>query len=389
MNKIKIPLLVIVALVSKPLYVQSQSSPVSLDLILSPAVENAQTLSPNSLGIDTKGKGQKVVDIIIRNESSERQSGLYFWIRLEASRFGTIIELTQRLDSPFSLAPNQIIVTDNNNIEKGLPGITESIRLDVTTDNSQAFINSLGGSTTLPDDVYTFTAQLRKGGNTPEFAVSTIRKTLGARPVVSTVDLFLLQPGGLVGSNEKINVTMPLFRWDGPTGKEYRLIVVRDIKQSPEALIQQAFSTPPTVRNGRSAADGNLLEFEILDVVVKSNSFNFPPSGTQKLQAGEKYFWQVFTEISAPSGVTSIPSAIWEFRVVDPKSGSEAEMIREIYEKLGPILKADRISELRDKGFMLDSITLDGQSIRGTQAILLELEKLAQKAAEKKITINQ
>jgi hypothetical protein len=51
-------------------------------------------------------------------------------------------------------------------------------------------------------------------------------------------------------------------------------------------------------------------------------------------------------------------------------------------------LKADRISELRDKGFMLESITLDGQSIRGTQAILLELEKLAQKVAEKKITIN-
>jgi hypothetical protein len=389
MSKIKYLFLSLVTLCMYAGLEKAHGQTVSLDLLLDPSFENAQTLSPSSLGIDTKGKGKKIVDIIIRNESELRQENLYIFFRFEGARFGTIIEMVQEAGKPFSLAPFQIVVTDNNRIQDGLPGIQETINLSALTDNSQNFINSMGGSTTLPDDVYSFVAELRQGGNTSEFTKSTLKKSFGVKPVVQTVDLFLLQPGGIVGSESQISSTLPLFRWDGPVSKEYRIVVVKDIKQSPEALIQQAISTSPTLKSGRQTGEGSLLEFEMMDALVQGSSFNVPVNGTQKLKAGDKYFWQVFTLVQSGSGTSYQPSAIWEFIVVDQKESSNENQVREVFENLGPILKGDRLIQLKEKGFTVSQITIDGKTVTGLQSILTELETFNQKIKDKKVTVNQ
>jgi hypothetical protein len=366
----------------------AQSNPITMELLLSPDVENAQTLSPSSLGIDMKGKGNKVVVIILKNETSETVGDLYFYMKFEAKKFGrSIIEVVQSAGKPFSLKPFQLIVTDNNQIQNGLPGIEEAINLETSVDNSQQFITSLNGSTTLPDDIYTFTAEIRRGGNTPDKTIARVVRVLGAKPTVLTVDLFLLQPGGPIDQDNKIASTMPLFRWDGPVSKEYRVIVVRDNDQPAQTLMQQALSTNAALNRGRQTGNA-LLEFEIVDALVQGTSFNMEPNGTQKLLPGNKYYWQVFTVVQSGNGTSLLPSAMWSFEVQDLQGSASEDLSKDMFLKLRSIVKADKLQELQKGKFTLEKMVIDGKTVTGVQSISIELDAFLQKIQEKSITVN-
>lgn len=370
----------------------SQSGAVSIDLLVSNEVLNAATISPSSLGIDSRGTGKKIFDVIIRNNTAEVQKDLYIWVVFEATNFGRIIEVTQKAGSPFSLKANQIVQTNNNRIEAdgGLQGVEESLSFDVDDSRITDFINVLKPGQVLPDDIYTFRGEIRQGGNTAEFTIAEISVTLGAKPATSDVDLFLNMPGGLLGSGESIATVSPNFSWQGPSNKNYRLIVVkdsRDNKQSPEALIQLALSTPVALRTGTQTGE-KLLDIEIIDAEVQGTSFNVPPFGTQKLAAGEKYFWQVYTIIETASGEKLVPSAIWEFQVIDPGSATSKETDDEIFRVLAGIVSADVLSSLQEKGYVLKVLELDGKRYESAVTINTALEDFKEKVEKKEITIN-
>ncbi|MDX1617754.1 MAG: hypothetical protein R3224_03135, partial [Balneolaceae bacterium] len=183
-----------------------------------------------------------------------------------------------------------------------------------------------------------------------------------------SVDLYLLQPGGELGSEESINTTLPVFRWDGPPALDYRLIVVEDNGQSPEALIQAALSSSPILNKNRPAG-GSLLEFEIVDAIVKNFTFTMPPSGLQDLETGNRYYWQVYTNRETINSTESVPSEIWEFTVTSDRGNVTASLNPQVRNALRNILGNQQFNELRKQGFQFVSITVDGQTLQGVDAL--------------------
>ena len=368
-------------------YVQNETG-VSLDVTLAQALTEAQIISASGLGVNTSNGSSEslLAQLILQNTTSEPISDLFFRIYIGGAVAGPITELIQR-EPGFTLAANQYIVASNNQLQNGIPGISTRIRISTgDTDNTEEFINSLNGSTTLPDDVYTVTVQIRKGSSYGDL-VAEVSKSLGAQPKQANVDLFLLQPGDDIGSDEKITSEFPIFRWDGPNSLRYRLLVVEaQGQQSPEALLQGALASEPAKSDYR-AATGSLLEYEKADVEVRGTSFTFPPNGLGKLTPGSKYYWQVYVQLGSASGTIEIPSTIWEFSITDLQNATSAEQVNTVFEQLQDVIGADLVQTLQSGGFRLVRMEKDGSPISGQQSITMEVASLIEALQNGTITV--
>lgn len=375
--KIKIWAFLILALCILPNQNASAQTGVDLDIILAQTLTEAQIISASGLGVNTSNgtSESELMQLIIQNTTNEPISDLYFRIFIGGAAAGPITELIQK-DPGFTLEPNVYIVASNNRLQDGIPTITTPVRISTgDTDNTEEFINSLNGSTTLPDDVYTVTVQIRKGSSYGDL-MAEVTRSLGAQPKQANVDLFLLQPGADIGSDEKITSEFPIFRWDGPNSLRYRLLVVEaQGQQSPEALLQGALASAPAKSDYRTAT-GSLLEYEMADVEVRGTSFTFPPNGLGKLKPGAKYYWQVYVQLGSASGTIEIPSTIWEFSITDLQNATSAEQVNTVYEQLQEVMGADLAQTLRSGGFKLVRMEKDGAPISGQQAISVEIANL-------------
>jgi hypothetical protein len=362
--------LFIVLLFSAPLVAQQNLGDVVVDIRLMDAVTKAQLISLSTLGIDARGRGQRVMELVLQNRLNQTVSNLFFHVTVSSSNVGLIAEVDSKPDTPFSLRPNQLMITDNNRLYDGLPEIPELVGFvgDLTS-QGKTFIESLDGATRLPDAVYTVVVSIYQGSNRPNGGrlISTVTQSVGSQPITNTIDFNLLTPGGPLGSNELVASSQPSFRWDGPSNTEYRLILVQDLGrgQSPEALIQAAISTEPT---SGQASVGTLLEHEILDVVLTSNNYFYPAAGVKRLQPGARFYWQVIARIRTSRGTDNRPSGIYEFRLSNPQAAQNAE-IQAVTVPLAASISpevAAAIQNLIQNGFKMDKLVIDGRELSGS-----------------------
>ena len=370
---------------------------VSLEVNLQQNLRKAQVLSLATLGIDRRGRGQTLARMIITNNETDRVSDLYFNVYVKTSRVGLIAEVIQEQGRPFSLAPNQIIITDNNMIQDGIQDIREKLVFEgeITT-QGEDFINDLEGSTTLPNDVYTLEviitqgANLESGGTEIASAVATLG---GDQPSVETRDIYLVAPGGTAGTDNTLSNALPEFNWDGESGINYRLIVVEDNGvDSYETLISSARSSEPAISDDpNTPATGSLFEYENVDAIVTSSNFQMPPSGVQELKPGNTYYWQVIGLLSGAGQTQEITSDVWEFSISENAAGTggsanEATQ-NEIFETLRLVIGPEQVTELQNQGYRLQAITIGGVTYRSSSVIRTQLANFADQIRSGEITV--
>lgn len=377
-------------LLSSPVIAQQSSGDVVVEVRLMEAVTKAQVISLSTLGVDVRGRGQQVMELVLQNRLNITVKNLFFHITVSSSNVGLVAEIDSKPDTPFSLRPNQLLITDNNRLHNGLPDIAELVGfVGDLTPQGKTFVESLDGATRLPDAVYTVVISLYQGKNRPNGGqmISTFTQSVGSQPITNTIDFNLLTPGGPIGSNEMIGSGQPSFRWDGPSNTGYRLIVVQDPGrgQSPEALIQAAISTEPTSGQG---SIGTLLEYEMIDVVLTSNNFFYPAAGVKRLKPGAKFYWQVITRIRTSRGTDHRPSGIYEFTLSNPNVTQTAD-IQSVIVPLASSISSEiaaSIQNLVQNGFKMDKILIDGREISGT-SLQAFLEDFTEKVKRGEIII--
>lgn len=382
-------LLVIISIYVPGGNVFAQSESITLDLQLSPALENAQVLGLTSLGVDNRGSGPVLVSGSLVNNTSEKLSNLFFEFLIESGKIGTIAQLTQQAAFPFTLDPGQVVFGTNNDIvNEKLPGVEETIKFDGgLTPEGDDFIETLGGSSTLPNDIYTFSISIFQVTNElGKQVLATQTIVLGGSDdgvVVDDKSIDLKNPGDVIGAEVNITNPFPQFSWEGDAANTYRLIVVRSNGQdNPESLIENAKSSDPT-NNG-----GSLLQFENLDLTTIGNTLQFPSSGVQALIAGQTYFWQVSTTIRTAIEIEEINSEVWTFKLSAPGEESSLTQIdQETFNALIALVGEEQFATLTQSGYSFESIEMNSQIVTGATAILL-LEEIIRKIEDGEIILN-
>lgn len=371
----------------------AQNSPITLEFELSPTLENAQVLSLSGLGINAQGAGPVLLSGRLINQSNETISDLYIEFRASAAKVGLLAEVTQSSGYPFDLSPNQVLYATNNDIQnEEVPGIEEKLKFDGgLTLTGEDFIESLSG-TSLPADIYTLTLtvyQVTNAGGRRTMASESAVLGIGNResvddPVVFDEEsIFLRAPGDVLGTDANITNLFPQFSWEGDAANQFRLIVVRSNGQdTPESLLQNAYSSDPVTEGGE------LLQFENLDVLVSGNTFQYPPSGAQALQYGQTYFWQLSSELQTASGPELVISDIWRFRLISPSNNSEVpELDEDQLQALIALIGQEQFNDLTENGYVLSSFELDGVTYEGPAAVN-KLRELFEKIEDGAIIVN-
>lgn len=367
----------------------AQSEILTLDVNLSPALENAQVLGLTSLGVDNKGSGPVLFSGSLVNNTDRRLDNLFFEILVQAGKVGVLAQVTQQAAYPFSLEPRQVVFGDNNDIvNEQIPGIDDKMQFDGgLTPEGEEFVESLGGSTTLPNDIYTLTVTIYQVTNElgkETLATQTIE--LGGSDdgaIVDEVTILLKTPGDIIGAEVNITNPFPQFSWEGEAANTYRVVVVRANGQdSPESLIETAKSSAPTNEAG------SLQQFENLDLTVEGNTLQFPSSGVQPLTAGQTYYWQVSTEIQTAIGTEELTSELWSFKLASPSDNTTlVEIDQDAFDALIALIGEEEFASLTESGYSFESIEVNNQIITGATALQL-LTEIIQKIDDGEIILN-
>lgn len=382
-------LLVLVTIFVPNRAVFAQSEILTLDFGLSPALENAQVLGLTSLGVDNRGSGPVLASGSLVNNTDETLTNLFFEFLIESGKVGTIAQLTQQAAYPFTLDPRQVVFATNNDIDnEKLPGIEETMRFDGgLTPEGEDFIETLGGSTALPNDIYTFTVSVFQVTNAlGKQVLATETVELGGSDegiVIDEKSIDLKNPGDIIGAEVSITNPFPQFSWEGDAANTYRVIVVRSNGQdNPESLIENAKSSGPT-NDG-----GSLLQFENLDLTTVGNTLQYPSSGVQALVPGQTYFWQVSTTIRTAIEIEEINSEVWTFKLSAPGEESSLVQIDEnTFNALVALVGEEQFATLTESGYSFESIEMNNQIVTGATAILL-LEEILRKIEDGEIILN-
>ncbi len=366
----------------------AQSEVLTLDISLSPALENAQVLGLTSLGVDNKGSGPVLFSGSLVNNTNEKLDNLFFEFLVQSGNVGVIAQLTQQAAYPFTLDPGQVVFGDNNDIvNENLPGIEETMRFDGgLTPEGEDFVESLE-STTLPSDIYTFTVTVFQVTNAlGKEVLATQTVELGGNDTGVIVDektILLKNPGDVIGAEVNITNPFPQFSWEGDAANTYRLLVVRANGQdSPESLIEIARSSEPT--NER----GSLQQFENLDLTTTGNTLQYPSSGVQALQAGQTYYWQVSTEVQTAIDAEIFTSEIWTFKLAAPGDNTNlVEIDQDAFDALIALIGEEEYATLTESGYSFESIEINNQVVSGATAIQL-LTEIIQKIDDGDIILN-
>lgn len=362
---------------------------VRVDIRLSDPVTQAQVLGLSTLGVDRRGEGQPLGTLLIQNNTPETQENLYLHVRVESTSEGTLVEMDQ--EQSFSLSPNQTVRANNNGLQEGLPGIeTTPTFSGGLTNAGEEFVNDLEGQTQLPNDQYTLTLAVYQGANRPGGGKPLDRSsaTVGSSPSADVASIYINRPGGEVGSglDPVINTQRPTFNWAGESGLDYRLVVVQSGGQdSPEALIESAEGTGP-ILVGNSNRNSTLLEHEMADARLSSNSFQYPSSSVKQLQPGKTYLWRVSALVQTAEGENVIPSAIWSFSIADSQSDEPTEMSNEMQQALRDLVESDQFSTIQEQDMSPQSVIIDGQKYSGAE-MERKLNEFLNRARRGEITI--
>ncbi|WP_157464746.1 hypothetical protein [Balneola vulgaris] len=364
----------------------AQNSKVSVEIDVSDVLQNAQLIGLTNLGLDSEGKGANLITGYLQNLTPETLENLFFEVSVTAGKVGEIVKVNTQPGFPFSLAPMQAIYVTNNTLsEDGVPGIKETVKFEGgLTAQGDNFIENLDGATTLPADVYTIQVTVFQVTNSEGRVdlASTSAEIGGSGPIAEEKDIFLKTPGDVIDANIEITNPFPQFSWDAEAGLDYRLLVVKSNGQdSPESLIESAKSSAAITKGG------SLLQFENLDVIVNGDTYQYPSSGAQPLEAGQTYYWQLSTDVQAGIDTETRTSEIWSFKLSEPSNSEPVVVIsEEIKNVITRLIGNEKFQNLVASGFTLQSITVDGVTYTGPQASLI-LDELKRKIEADDIVI--
>lgn len=370
----------------------AQTSNVFLDLQVSPTLNNAQVINVSDL-INPEGGAQNIYSLVIQNQSSESVENLFLGFTFASAEDGMLVETFQAQGQPFHLAPGEQIASLNSNLPRQLADEGGFIEFGGgLTAAGEQFSNDLSSLSRLPQGQYTLTVNLYQGANGPSGGelIASAQATLGSNITENVRDIYLTAPGDVLGAGAQIYNPYPEYRWDGLAGTTYRLIVVEaQDQQSPESLLQSAFSTAPYLGDRSllsNSESGTILDFEIIDARLESASFQTPTVNVQPLEEGKQYYWQIFTELRSSSNREARPSEIWSFKL----SGSQSELTLNADSELAVVLQKlvgeEKYRELRQGNVRLLSIQLEGETLTG-QAALDKLKELAGKLNADEISV--
>lgn len=356
---------------------KSAQAQLSLDIDIDETLRNSESINFQSI-IASNWQGPRLFQMYLQNNNtSEHMHDLYMRIVMESNNRGRLVELEQVSGRPFSLNPGQQVVASNNNISRGLPNVEEAIIFDGgLTESGKDFVNKLKGLTSLPPDEYQVTVEIYQesvGGTLLASESAEIGKSI----VEDTYDFYLLSPGDEVGSEASISNSYPNFQWEGATGARYRLLVVEGREDdTPQSLMDGAASTDPIQVN--ESGDGSLVDYEMLDVIVDQSSFQYPTSGVQELESGQRYYWRVINQLRTANGVETRESEIWSFTIEGQDTRTvdqSAEVTRVLQQVLG-----NQFQQMQQDGYSFQSIVIDGQTYQDAEALqkLMELGREAQ-----------
>jgi hypothetical protein len=345
-------------------------------------------LGLSTLGVDRRGEGQSLGTLLIQNNTSETQDDLYLHVKVESTAEGTLVELDQEQGQPFSLSPNQTVQANNNRLQEGLPGI--DVTPTFSSELKEDFVNDLEGQTQLPNDEYTLRLAVYQGANRPSGGqrLDQASATVSSSPSAGVASIYVNRPGGEVGSglDPVINTQRPTFDWAGESGLDYRLVVVQSGGQdSPETLIESAEGTGPILVDNNNR-NNTLLEHEMADVRLSTNSFQYPSSSVKQLQPGQTYFWRVSALVQTAEGENVIPSEIWSFSIAESQSGEPTEMSNEMEQALRDLVESDQLSTIQEEDMSPQSVIIDGQEYSGAE-MERKLNEFLNRAKRGEITI--
>lgn len=364
-------------------FVQAQEV-VSLEVEVSPVLENAQLINLASLNLSGDGTNQVLLSGYLENLTDQVQDNLFLEIIIRSNRSGPIVEITQSPNTPISLNPYQSVYATNNDLANGrIPGISQSISFTGgLTPAGEDLINNLEGSTSLPQDIYTVEVSVTQTSTTLEDELAESVAEIGGGIPFESSEIYLQSPGDVVGSSSEITNPYPYFSWQGEANASYRLIVVSDNGEgSPESLLQSAQSSAPVDEGG------SLLAFENLDVVLDEDSYQFPTSGTQPLETGGRYYWRVSTTLETSEGQETRFSEIWSFVLKSGGGVSNAVTVNEdIEQALIALLGEEEYERLREGGFELEAIEFEGQQFSG-QTAAIKLEEILRKIRDEDLIV--
>ncbi len=365
-----------------------QDGDITLQLQLSDPVSQAQVLSLSTLGVDRRGQGQKLGTLLIQNNTSELQEDLYFFVKVENTS-NVLARLNQEQGQPFSLDPGQVVRTNNNSLQEGVPGIRNPTFSGGLTGPGEQFVNDLEGTSRLPSDQFTLTVEIYQNGNRGRGTkVASASATVGTNSVSKVRDIYINRPGGEVGSgfDATINTQRPIFDWAGETGLDYRLVVVkREGTESPETLIEAAEDTGPIIVDNVNR-DNTLLEHEMADVRLSSNSFQYPASSVKQLEPGETYLWRVNALLTTADGEQQVASEIWQFSISESGEEQSPELSKETIQTLRNVVDDEQLSFLQGEDMEPVSIVIEGQEYSGA-AMRQQLRQFLERAQGGEITI--
>ncbi len=356
---------------TKPVFGQ-----LAMDFEIDKTLENSQVINIQSL-LANDLQGPTLFRLLLKNQnSSEQLKDLYLRVVIDSDRIGRILEVRQVSGRPFSLDPGQQVFVNNNNSGNGLPGIEERIAFEHDyTRRGREFYNGLKGLTSLPADRYQVTVEIYRGSINGELLASQT-DDFGTNLVENTRGFYLLAPGDELGSETIISSRYPNFQWQGRLDIRYRLVVVESrTHESAQSLMDGAISTEPIELISSSGA-GSLLDYEILDILVDGSGYQYPSSGVQDLEPGTRYFWRIISQLETSDGIEERESEIWSFTMADLRKSSGDQQAIEISRILERIL-GDRYEEVRQNGFSLESVEIEGQRFHSGQAVqkLRELDR--------------
>ncbi len=271
-------------LVYKPVYAQ-----LSLNLVLTPEMRNAQILRVSDFNVTGSGSVSRLFDLTITNNSG---STINVFLRFEflSDRFPNT-PIVVAVSQPFPVSPGSQVLT--------YPDITRNGNVVYDAEALDELTDVILKTSRLPTGTYTFNLSVFDRDR-PSVPIDLEQQTL---TISNPTTLDLISPGAPVGGSECFAQfgLLPQFKWD--SNADRFLITVCEAmptNSSPEDVMQNEPRLQRLVQRGSD--------------FFGSPSFLYPP-GRLPLEYGKTYYWQVQAMLDVPSGEVRLPSEIWCFQI--------------------------------------------------------------------------
>ncbi len=261
----------------------------SLNLLLTPELRNAQILRVSDFNITGSGSVSRLFDLTITNNSG---SPLNAFLRFEfLSDHFPNTPIVVAISQPFPISPGSQIFT--------YPDITRNGNVVYDAEALDELTEVILKTSRLPTGTYTFNLSIfdTRQPNAPQ---ASQQQTL---TISNPTTLDLISPGAPVGGSECFAQfgLLPQFKWDSNADR-FLISVCEALptNSSPEDVMQNEPRLQRLVQRGSD--------------FFGSPSFLYPPGGLP-LEYGKTYYWQVQATLDVPSGEVRLPSEIWCFQI--------------------------------------------------------------------------